>query len=292
MDGEGTVASMSHRTNGSVGNSQLTNKGNTTNQNSRPPRTSNKNQQYQPAQQNGNASNYGEGAARKNPSNPRRGKKFNRNKGQGGQGQVQQGSQTQDSQEQATAPQQIHVTPRGPSWSNIVANQPVVDLNGYQVVPVQYSSQPSDRQSSPNHYQQTNENNAQKRHRTPKAQKRVAQDTPKEEETDYNADAKIEAIQIAVDKQLNDMQTRADRLKTLQEDIRKIKEERDVKIEELLNEKVGLTSRLQQLKVELQETENQISKIDLNVTQLKQEKVLKIRSLEEQSRALLDDKSN
>jgi len=198
-------------------------------------------------------------------------------------------------QEQQQPQQQVHITPqpRAPSWSNIVSNQPVIDLNGYQVG-TQYSSQPSDvRQPSPNHFQQTpNEYNAQKRHRTPKTQKRVAQDAPKEEETDYNADAKIEAIQIAVDKQLNDMQTRQDRLKTLQEDIRKIKEERDVKIEELLNEKAGLTTRLQQLKIDLQDTETQISKIDVNVTQLKQEKVIKIRSLEEQSRALLDEKSN
>jgi len=222
-----------------------------------------------------------------------KGKYYRNNKGQGGQGQVQQQAEPQEQQQPQ---QQVHITPpqpRAPSWSNIVSNQPVIDLNGYQVG-TQYSSQPSDvRQPSPNHFQQTpNEYNAQKRHRTPKTQKRVAQDAPKEEETDYNADAKIEAIQIAVDKQLNDMQTRQDRLKTLQEDIRKIKEERDVKIEELLNEKAGLTTRLQQLKIDLQDTETQISKIDVNVTQLRQEKVIKIRSLEEQSRALLDEKSN
>jgi len=119
----------------------------------------------------------------------------------------------------------------------------------------------------------------------------VVQEAPKEE-NDYNADAKIEEIQMAVDKQLNAMQDKADRLKTLQEEIRKIKDERDVKIEELLNEKAGLTSRLQQLKIDLQDTETQITTIDGNVAQLKQEKVQKIRALEEQSRALLDDKSN
>jgi len=290
MDGEGVATTKVPRTNGSNNNTQPTNKSNT---NQSPRTRNNNNNRTQQYQQSGNT-NYNEGAPRKNPANPRRGKRYNRsNKGQHQQGQVQ----TQDSQEQAstqTVQSQEHITQqqtRAPTWSYIVApnNQPAPapDLNGYQ-----YPSQSSESQPPSLHYKQTTEfNNNQKRHRPQKSQKRVVQEAPKEE-IDYNADAKIEEIQMAVDKQLNAMQDKADRLKTLQEEIRKIKDERDVKIEELLNEKAGLTSRLQQLKIDLQDTETQITTIDGNVAQLKQEKVQKIRALEEQSRALLDDKSN
>jgi len=323
MEGDGAATTKIQRTNGSANNSQPANKaGTNTSQNPRPRNTNNRSQQYQ--QKDGNKPPNFEAGARKNPANPRRGKKFNRGKAQGQQTQqgqqvqqVQQGQQSQQGQ-QAHIQDQVHVHAaqtqaqehiqaaqlRAPSWSNIVSHhtcEPFVSEhnNGYEarseVVLQSVSPQPAERQVHvqvpQTHFQQSTDSQN-PRHRA-KGQKKVAQEyASKEEETDYNADAKIEAMQIALDKRLNAMQSKTERIKTLQEEILKIRAERDVKIEELLNEKAGLTGRLQQLRIELRDTDSQISKLDLNVAQLKQEKVQKIRALEGESHALLDDKSN
>jgi len=334
MEGEGAATTKIQRTNGSANNSQPANKaGTNTSQNPRPRNTNNRGQQYQ--QKDGNKPPNFEAGARKNPANPRRGKKYHRGKAQGQQTQqgqqvqqVQQGQQSQQSQQvqqgqqaqqgqQGQVQDQVHVHAaqtqaqehiqaaqlRAPSWSNIVSHhtcEPFVsEHNGYEarseVVLQSVSPQPAERQVHvqvpQTHFQQSTDSQK-PRHRA-KGQKKVAQEyASKEEETDYNADAKIEAMQIALDKRLNAMQSKTERMKTLQEEILKIRAERDVKIEELLNEKAGLTGRLQQLRIELQDTDSQTTKLDLNVAQLKQDKIQKIRALEDQSRTLLNDKSN
>jgi len=112
----------------------------------------------------------------------------------------------------------------------------------------------------------------------------------KTEEPDFNADEKIEAIQLQLDKTLNDMQTKADLLKNLQEEIKAIKMERDGKIDYLNTERHTLVDQLQKLKGELNETEVQINHINSTMSQLKMNKIQKIRSLEENSRALLNEK--
>jgi len=112
------------------------------------------------------------------------------------------------------------------------------------------------------------------------------------EDTDFNADEKIEAIELQLDQTLNAMQTKTDRLKTLQEEIKTIKAERDGKIEELRTERNNLIDHLEKLKSDLLDTENQISNINSTMAQLKTEKVQKIRTLEKQSLALLNDKAN
>jgi len=324
MEGEGAATTKIQRTNGSANNSQPANKaGTNTIQNPRPRNPNNRGQQYQQKDGNKPAPNF-EAGARKNPANPRRGKKFHRGKAQGQQGQqVQQGQQGQQGQQAQQGQQgqqgqvqghqdQVHVhaqtqaqehllaaQQRAPSWSNIVSQPFVSEHNGYEarseVVLQSVSPLPTERQvhvQVQTHFQQQSTDSQKPRHRA-KGQKKVAQEyASKEEETDYNADAKIEAMQIALDKRLNAMQSTAERMKTLQEEILKIRAERDVKIEELLNEKNGLTGRLQQLRIELQDTDSQIAKLDLNVAQLKQDKVQKIRALEDQSRTLLNDKSN
>jgi len=112
-----------------------------------------------------------------------------------------------------------------------------------------------------------------------------------EEPDNFNPDEKIEAIQIQLKQTLNDMQTKADHLKHLQEQINAIKLERDGKIDELHTERANLIVELQKLKSELSGTENQIGDINATMSQLKSNRIQKIRSLEDHSRALLNDKA-
>jgi len=172
------------------------------------------------------------------------------------------------------------------SWSNVVSSSYV--QNGYQEL-----------QSSPVKQEQLEtvqvaSNDNKRLNRSKKTGNRFEErsnNKTKPEETDFNADAKIEAIQFQLNKTLNDMQTKADLLKNLQEEIKSIKLERDGKIDELSTERTNLIEQLHKLKTELSETDNQISNINATMGQLKMNKIQKIRSLEEHSRALLNDRA-
>jgi len=198
------------------------------------------------------------------------------------------------------------------SWSNIVSS--TYSQNGYSQEtqsPPPHKPQPIEPPHVPSHEnnnnsnkrsnraKKTNNNNNNNRfeekssnsHKNNNNNSTNNNNNNKSEETDFNADAKIEAIQLQLDKTLNDMQTKADLLKNLQEEIKSIKLERDGKIDELNTERANLIDQLDKLKTELSETENQISNISATMGQLKMNKIQKIRSLEEHSRALLNDRA-
>jgi hypothetical protein len=225
--------------------------------------------------------------------NPRRGKRFNVRKtpapGSGPSGATisppKQSEETNRGGAQVLSPSnqplRSPAVTNGKTWSGVVAS-PYVH-NGHQAA----------AQEAVSGYGNANE--AKRYNNRPKKGVKKFEEKPNRpvvEETEFNVDEKIEAIQFVLDQKLNAMQTKADRLKTLQEEIKAIKAERDGKIEELTSERVNLIELRQKLKNELMETENQISNIDATMAQLKMEKIQKIRSLEQQSRSLLEDKVN
>jgi hypothetical protein len=228
--------------------------------------------------------------------NPRKGKRFNRNKVPGvGQGGSQQQRQEGDGNRVAAtgnSPNQAVRTPLATNekttWSRIVAPYP---QNGYQ----EFQQQVKPIEEMHN-VPISNDTNKRQNSRLKKSGKKFDEKSNPSrghvEETDFNADEKIEAIELQLDQTLNAMQTKTDRLKTLQEEIKTIKAERDGKIEELRTERNDLIEHLEKLKSDLLDTENQISIINANMAQLKTEKIQKIRSLEKQSLALLNDKAN
>jgi hypothetical protein len=223
--------------------------------------------------------------------NPRKGKRFNRNKAPG---LGQSGSQRQEGDGNRVAAtgnspnQAVRGTPLASNektWSRTLFPQ-----NGYQE-PQQVK--PTEEMHN---VPVSNDTNKRQNSRLKKSGKKFDEKSNPSrghvEETDFNADEKIEAIELQLDQTLNAMQTKTDRLKTLQEEIKTIKAERDGKIEELRTERNNLIDHLEKLKSELLDTENQISNINSTMAQLKTEKIQKIRSLEKQSLALLNDKAN
>jgi small-conductance mechanosensitive channel len=226
--------------------------------------------------------------------NPRKGKRFNRNKatglGQSGSQQRQEGDGNRVAASGNSPNQAVRGTPLASNektWSRIVAPYP---QNGYQEP--QLVKPTEEIHNVP----VSNDANKRQNSRLKKSGKKFDEKSNPSrghvEETDFNADEKIEAIELQLDQTLNAMQTKTDRLKTLQEEIKTIKAERDGKIEELRNERNNLIEHLEKLKSELLDTENQISNINSTMAQLKTEKIQKIRSLEKQSLALLNDKAN
>jgi len=103
----------------------------------------------------------------------------------------------------------------------------------------------------------------------------------------YDADAKINQIQIAVQSQLSAMEMKTEKLKGLQEAIKAIKADGDGQIEQLVEERKRLIQKLAQLKDEIELKDKRVSEIDREVESLKKENVQRIRSLEEECRALL-----
>jgi len=194
------------------------------------------------------------------------------------------------------ARQQLQVQ-KDNSWSNIVVRSSIPHGQYQQMVdhfpppqpqpltlevPIHNQDQPHQEnyQPRPKSQRRKNQNNAQLAPPDPIV-------PPKEEE--YNADEKIQAIQSALASQITAMESKAEKLKKLHEDILKIQADRDVKIEHLSTEKERLAEMFEQLKQEIITKEQRISDIDVEVARLKQEKVQKIKALEEESRALLNN---
>jgi len=241
-----------------------------------------------------------------NDKNPRRGKRYNRkvapNDTNSMGGPVK--PQGEDNRPVSTSVNTQSISSSNPSvraatpttvtktWSKIVSSS--YDQNGFQAEPQPPPSQPfkqPDHQvniNTPNNH----ENNNKRQNRPKKSANKFEEKKGKTEEPDnFNPDEKIEAIQIQLKQTLNDMQTKADHLKHLQEEINAIKVERDGKIDDLNTERANLIVELHKLKSELSDTENQIANINATMSQLKSNRIQKIRSLEDHSRALLSDKA-
>jgi len=183
------------------------------------------------------------------------------------------------------------------SWSNIVVKSPATfTLPVDQPLPqpqvqiphlaveahVQNHSQGQDY--PPDNYQQRQKP---QKHRKPQ-HNAPEPALPKEEE--YNADEKIESILSALEMKLSAYLTGAEKLKRLQEDIRKIQADRDIKIEHLSVEKERLVHTSQQLRQEILAKDQRVTDIDVEVARLKQEKVQKLKLLEDECQTLLSDK--
>jgi len=192
--------------------------------------------------------------------------------------------------------QQLHVQKES-SWSNIVVkSSPLPQYHQVENLPQLQAPQPVVETHVQNHTQAQDyppENYQQQkqkpqRHRKPQHNAPPEPALPKEEE--YNADEKSEAIQRALEIHLSAMESRTEKIKRLQEDIRKITADRDVKIGHLSSEKERLVQNAQQLRQEILSKDKRVGEIDVEVARLRQEKVQKLRLLEEESRTLLSDK--
>jgi len=193
--------------------------------------------------------------------------------------------------------QQLHVQ-KEHSWSNIVVkSSPAPQYHQVENLPHHQAPQLVVETHVQNHtqgHEYPAENYYQprqkpQRHRKPQHIAPPEPTLPKEE--DYNADEKSEAIQRALEVHLSAMESRTEKIKRLQEDIRKITADRDVKISHLSSEKERLVQNAQQLRQEILVKDKRVVEIDAEVARLRQERIQKIRSLEEESsRALLSDK--
>eukprot|EP01124_Arcella_intermedia_P001782 TRINITY_DN1096_c0_g1_i1.p1 TRINITY_DN1096_c0_g1~~TRINITY_DN1096_c0_g1_i1.p1 ORF type:complete len:305 (-),score=65.80 TRINITY_DN1096_c0_g1_i1:116-1030(-) len=244
----------------------------------------------------GQGGQYHNDGQRKGAPNPKRGKKFVPNKPKANE---HPPKEVPEDNEKTVVQPVAEVASPGVLWSSIVSQRgPVAvapEAVQQQAPPPQQTQQ--QQQQAPPTVQQHPQKSRNRGHANGQ-KKEYQQKHPKEEvgtepvsppKEDYNADAKIEAIQNAVVQQLSEMQTKADRLKSLQEEIRKIKEEKDVEIEGLLNRKTNLSAQQKQLLEDLKSIENEIGQIDTSIEQLKKEKIQKIHVLDEQSRALLSN---
>lgn len=105
----------------------------------------------------------------------------------------------------------------------------------------------------------------------------VVQQPPKPQ---VDTDTKIADLEQQVAKDLSLIENKAQHLKSLQEEIRSVKVERDAQIQSLKEEKERLFVRRQELENELQENKQRTLQIDKEVTHLQQEKDQKIKTLE------------
>jgi hypothetical protein len=255
------------------------------------------------------------GGGGSNDKNPRRGKRFtrktNNNNNDGGkassQGDDNRGPPTAAVNAGINNPQvssasgnqnvKPSAVPNGvqKSWSNVVSStygQPAVQQhNGAEA---QAQNQVVKHENA-NHGQVNNQNhdsNNKRQNRPKKTGNKFEEKKGKPDEADnFNPDEKIQAIQNQLDKTLNDMQAKADRVKQLQEQIKTIRAERDGKIDELNTERANIVEDLKKLNNELSETNLQISTIITTMTQHKTNRIQKVRSLVDHSRSLLNDKA-
>lgn len=110
------------------------------------------------------------------------------------------------------------------------------------------------------------------------------------QEEEYNADAKIEALQKQFDVELRGIEAKRQLLTALKEEVATFTADRDSQIDTLTKEREQLCIKRKNLEQELLQIQGRVEAIDSQVAHLKQEKVHKIRILEEKSRAVLDDK--
>jgi len=238
---------------------------------------------------------HNDGQRRAGP-NPKRGKKFNPNKPKTNE-HLNKEAAGEESEKNVVVQTAAEVVSPFPSWSSIVSQRgPVVaapEAVQQQAPPPQPTQQPAPAPATVQHPQKPRNrghvNGQKKEYQQKHPKEEVGTEPVSPPKEDYNADAKIEAIQNAVVQQLSEMQTKADRLKSLQEEIRKIKEEKDVEIEGLLNRKTNLSAQQKKLIEDLKSIETEIGQIDTNIELLKKEKIQKIHVLDEQSRALLSN---
>jgi len=109
-------------------------------------------------------------------------------------------------------------------------------------------------------------------------------------EEEYNADAKFEALQKQFENELRGIEAKRQLLTALKEEVATFTAERDSQIDTLTKEREQLCTKRKNLEQEIFQIQGRVEAIDTQVTHLKQEKVHKIRFLEEKSRTVLDDK--
>jgi len=252
-----------------------------------------------------------------NDKNPRRGKRFTRKTNNNSNDGVKASSQGDDyrappatvnagnsnpppplSSASANPNVRSSAIPNGgvqKSWSNVVSSN-----YGQAVVQQHNGAEPQAqnqvvKHENVTHGQVNNQNhdsNNKRQNRPKKTGNKFEEKKGKPDETDnFNPDEKIQAIEIQLDKTLNDMQAKADMVKQLQEQIKTIRAERDGKIDELNTERANIIEELKKLNTELSDTNHQISTIISTITQLKTNRIQKVRSLVDHSRALLNDKA-
>jgi len=168
----------------------------------------------------------------------------------------------------------------------------------YKVKPTSHYQPVAENQSQQTHYQQQTVQENQPQNVKPNFHKKQRKNqysnnnasVPTSTLTvdEYN-DEKIEAIQMALANQLTVVETKAEKLKNLHEEIKGIRADRDTKIGQLVTEKETLMQRYEQLELEIDQNQKRISQIETEVARLKQEKIQKINNLEEESRVLLGD---
>lgn len=106
-------------------------------------------------------------------------------------------------------------------------------------------------------------------------------------EKPFNADAKLADLEQQVAKDLSAIENKANYLKSIQEELRTVKAERDAQIQDLQTEKESMTKRREQLEKEMEQIKARVIEIDGIVKQLKLDKDQKIKILEEKyTRAL------
>jgi len=107
------------------------------------------------------------------------------------------------------------------------------------------------------------------------------QEPPVQATKELNTDAKIASLEELVAKDLSIIESKAHYLKSLQEELRTVKAERDTQINMLNTEKTDLLAKREELEKELIDIQHRVTNISLSVTQLQQEKDQKIKILEE-----------
>lgn len=189
--------------------------------------------------------------------------------------------------QQSTAPQGLSSGSNGSDKNSEVIPQQKIS----EVTPQQKNSEPKEHQQSPPNKPKNPKKTTPAKQDVKPVEK--APEPPKEthHEEEYNADAKIEALKRQFDNELKGIEEKRLILTALKEEVATFTADCDKQIENLTNEKEVLCSRRKDLEFELLQIQGRVEQIDGSVSHLKQEKVQKIRGLEEKSRTVLEDKS-
>jgi len=112
---------------------------------------------------------------------------------------------------------------------------------------------------------------------------------PEAQKVYINSDAKIADLEEQVAKDLSVIETKAQHLKNLREELRTVKAERDAQIQALQTEKTSLIERRENLEKELAQIKDRVVEIDKSVTTLQKEKDQKTKVLEEKYNKAIKD---
>jgi hypothetical protein len=144
----------------------------------------------------------------------------------------------------------------------------------------------TEKKATPNNKTQTKKQKKAEKQAT--AQQQEPAPAPEPEKV-VSADAKIADLEEQVAKDLSVIESKAQHLKNLREELRSVKAERDAQIQSLQTEKTTLLERREQLEKELTQIKERVVEIDKNVTTLQKEKDQKIKVLEEKYNKAIKD---